>query len=162
DPTVGEWKADPGNPNHEYVKDVQAFQLNDEIAGGRGCWYYVKMRPGLKEFLERVSELYECHIYTMGTRAYALNVAKIVDPDGKIFSNRLLSRDESGSLTQKNLKRLFPVDTKMVVIIDDREDVWNYSRNLIKVRPYSFFVGIGDINSAFLPKKTPELPTATV
>jgi RNA polymerase II subunit A C-terminal domain phosphatase len=42
----------------------------------------------------------------------------------------------------------------MVVIIDDRGDVWQWSPNLIKVIPYDFFVGIGDINSSFLPKKS--------
>ena len=52
----------------------------------------------------------------------------------------------------KNLARLFPVDTKMVVIIDDRGDVWKWNQNLIRVTPYDFFVGIGDINSSFLPK----------
>jgi RNA polymerase II subunit A-like phosphatase len=50
------------------------------------------------------------------------------------------------------------VDTKMVVIIDDRADVWPKNRpNLIKVHPYDFFLGIGDINSSFLPKRE-ELP----
>jgi hypothetical protein len=34
----------------------------------------------------------------------------------------------------------------MVCIIDDREDVWNYARNLICVQPYVFFKNIGDIN----------------
>ena len=68
----------------------------------------------------------------------------------------------------------------MVVIIDDRADVWEWSPNLIKVipcgltlRPHQymriyltflvlvddFFVGIGDINSAFLPKITPLTPS---
>lgn len=73
-------------------------------------------------------------------------------------------------LTQKNLRRLFPCDTSMVVIIDDRADVWEWSPNLIKVIPCwclyygfmgaccllcnqdDFFVGIGDINSTFLPR----------
>lgn len=160
DPTVGEWKNDEKNPNHQSVKDVEAFQLNDEVAGGRGCWYYVKLRPGLREFLENISKLFELHIYTMGTRAYALNVAKIVDPKGKIFGPRILSRDESGSMTEKDLHRLFPVDTKMVVIIDDRGDVWKWSDNLIKVRPYDFFVGIGDINASFLPKRQ-DFPATT-
>ncbi|RVD80777.1 uncharacterized protein DFL_008668 [Arthrobotrys flagrans] len=153
DPTVGEWRDDPSNPNYHAVKDVEAFQLVDEGAGGRGCWYYVKLRPGLKRFLSNISKLYECHIYTMGTRAYAMSIAKIVDPEGGVFGERILSRDESGSLTSKSLERLFPVDTKMVVIIDDRGDVWKWSDNLIKVTPYDFFVGIGDINSSFLPKR---------
>lgn len=153
DPTVGEWKEDKNNPNHEAVKDVRAFQLTDDGPGMRGCWYYIKLRPGLESFLQNISEIYELHIYTMGTRAYAQNIANIVDPDRKLFGDRILSRDESGSLTAKNLQRLFPVDTKMVVIIDDRGDVWKWNPNLIKVSPYDFFVGIGDINSSFLPKK---------
>lgn len=159
DPTVEEWQNDEDNPNHEAVKDVRKFKLVDDGPGARGCWYYIKLRPGLKEFLENASKLYELHIYTMGTRLYAQNIAYIVDPERKIFGDRILSRDESGSLTAKNLQRLFPVDTKMVVIIDDRGDVWKWSENLIKVTPYDFFVGIGDINSSFLPKK-PELKTS--
>lgn len=93
------------------------------------------------------------HVYTMGTRAYAEEVCAAIDPDGKIFGGRILSRDESGSeqlylivilqlniiqgLTQKSLQRLFPCDTSMVVIIDDRADVWEWSPNLIKVIPCS-------------------------
>ena len=159
DPTVAEWKKDTDNPNHNAVKDVRAFQLVDDGPGAKGCWYYIKLRPGLNEFLENVSKIYELHIYTMGTRAYAQNIANIIDPERKIFGDRILSRDESGSLVAKNLQRLFPVDTKMVVIIDDRGDVWQWNNNLIKVSPYDFFVGIGDINSSFLPKK-PELKTS--
>ena len=95
---------------------------------------------------------YEMHVYTMGTRAYAEEVCKAIDPDGKFFGGRILSRDESGSrcpvlnlplslvdmlqgLTQKSLQRLFPVDTSMVVIIDDRADVWEWSPNPVKVIP---------------------------
>lgn len=63
----------------------------------------------------------------------------------------------------------------MVVIIDDRADVWEWSPNLIKVIPCKsyllqvfnvlthwiddFFVGIGDINSTFLAKITPLTPS---
>lgn len=152
DPTVADWQKDQDNPNHNAVKGVRAFLLKDDGPGNRGCWYYIKLRPRLEEFLENVSKLYEMHIYTMGTRAYAKNIADIIDPHHKIFGDRILSRDESGSVTAKSLQRLFPVDTKMVVIIDDRGDVWKWSPNLIKVTPYDFFVGIGDINSSFLPK----------
>lgn len=153
DPTVREWQDDESNPNHEAVKHVAKFQLMDDGPGARGCWYYIKLRPGLHDFLQTISQHYELHIYTMGTRAYAHNIAKIVDPDHKIFGDRILSRDENGNVTAKTLRRLFPVDTKMVVIIDDRGDVWSWSPNLVKVSPYDFFVGIGDINSSFLPKR---------
>ena len=154
DPTVAEWQSDENNPNHAAVKGVRAFKLTDDGPGARQeCWYYIKLRPGLDEFFEEISKMFECHIYTMGTRAYAQHIAQIVDPDRKIFGDRILSRDESGSLVAKNLQRLFPVDTKMVVIMDDRADVWKWSANLIRLPAYDFFVGIGDINASFLPKK---------
>ena len=35
----------------------------------------------------------------------------------------------------------------MVVIIDDREDVWQRSPNLVHVKPYIFFADVGDINA---------------
>lgn len=162
DPTVGEWQNDPSNPNHHAVKDVQSFQLNDDGPRGlaSGCSYYIKMRPNLRQFLTNISKLYELHVYTMGTRAYAMNIAKIVDPDKKLFGDRIISRDENGNMTAKSLQRLFPVSTNMVVVIDDRADVWpNNRRNLIKVVPYDFFKGTGDINSSFLPKR-PDLTPA--
>lgn len=163
DPTVDEWMSDPNNPNYNAVKDVKSFILEEPPFipfGYNGPpipptkrWYYVKLRPGLAEFLSKMNERYEMHIYTMATRQYAEEIAKIIDPDRIYFGDRILSRDESGSLTQKSLKRLFPVDTSMVVVIDDRGDVWNWSPNLIKVVPYDFFLGIGDINSSFLPRQ---------
>lgn len=153
DQTIGEWQQNPDNPNYEALRDVHSFQLLDDPAGMRGCWYFIKMRPGLMDFLDNISQLYELHIYTMGTRQYAKQIANIVDPQHKFFGDRILSRDESGSISVKNLERLFPIDTKMVVIIDDRGDVWKWSANLVRVTPFDFFVGIGDINASFLPKK---------
>ncbi|KAG5642167.1 hypothetical protein DXG03_003528 [Asterophora parasitica] len=171
---------DECNPNWEALKDVKKFRLGPEsfssprgsqkgkgknkMIENEGCMYYIKPRPGWKEFLQECAKKYEMHVYTMGTRAYAEEVCAAIDPDGDIFGGRLLSRDESGSLTQKSLQRLFPCDTSMVVIIDDRADVWEWSPNLLKVIPYDFFVGIGDINSTFLPKLeslTPNLPPTT-
>ncbi|KAF9400931.1 Carboxy-terminal domain (CTD) phosphatase [Mortierella sp. AD011] len=69
-------------------------------------------------------------------------------------------------MTQKSIERLFPCDTSMVVVIDDRADVWRYSPNLVKVHPYEYFVGTGDINAGHLPKqeklvKTEPAPVTT-
>ncbi|KAJ7762404.1 hypothetical protein DFH07DRAFT_410117 [Mycena maculata] len=164
---------DECNPNWEALEDVGEFRLGPESFGvpsgkgkskmmeNDGPVYYIKRRPGWQEFLEDMATKYQMHVYTMGTRAYAEQVCALIDPTGKVFGGRLLSRDESGSLTQKSLQRLFPCDTSMVVIIDDRADVWEWSPNLIKVVPYDFFVGIGDINSAFLPKIEPLTPLTT-
>lgn len=59
--------------------------------------YVCFCRPGLLAFLETMANKYEMHVYTMGTRAYAEEVCAAIDPDGKVFGNRILSRDESGS-----------------------------------------------------------------
>lgn len=190
EPTVGDWMRDRDNPNFEALKNVGTFRLGtdgkailghdsggDDKAEGRGrqaggaeqsgddskeegCWYYVKPRPGLQDFLRTLSQSYEMHVYTMGTRSYAECVCRLVDPDGTLFGARILSRDENGSMLQKSLKKLFPLDTTMVVIIDDRADVWKWSPNLVKVVPFDFFVGIGDINATFLPA-APSVPAPT-
>jgi RNA polymerase II subunit A-like phosphatase len=152
--TIGEWKEDPDNPNHDAVKDVQSFQLaDDNIAGVGANSYYVKMRPGLKDFFDRVSQMYEMHVYTMATRAYAQKVVEIIDPERKYFGDRILSRDENYTDKLKSLQRLFPTNTDMVVIIDDRADIWHYSDNLVRVPVFNFFPGAGDINASFLPKQ---------
>ncbi|SCV01912.1 LANO_0F14136g1_1 [Lachancea nothofagi CBS 11611] len=163
DPTIKEWANDPSNPNYDALKNVKSFSLDEDPIlppfymgprpPARKCQYYVKLRPGLQEFFEKVAPRFELHIYTMATRAYALEIAKIIDPTGELFGDRILSRDENGSLTHKSLERLFPMDQSMVVIIDDRGDVWSWCPNLIKVVPYDFFVGVGDINSNFLPRQ---------
>lgn len=117
-------------------------------------------RPGLSEFLKDMSKKYEMHIYTMGTRSYAEAVVKEIDPTGVLFQDRILSRDENGSMTKKRLERLFPSDISKVLVLDDRGDVWDYSPNLIQIKPYEYFIGIGDINSPFAQPKKDIIPSA--
>ena len=104
---------------------------------GPGEVYYIKLRPGLERFLEAISRLYELHVYTMGTRSYAQAVVRLFDPEGRLFYDRILSRDVAGvdGDQRKNLRRIFPVDDSTVVIVDDRADVWDYCDNLIPVPP---------------------------
>ena len=48
---------------------------------------------------------------------------------------------------RKMLTRIFPTDDRMVVVIDDRSDVWPNCPNLVQVPAYTFFVGTGDIHN---------------
>ncbi|OMJ23045.1 RNA polymerase II subunit A C-terminal domain phosphatase [Smittium culicis] len=124
------------------TSDIGVFQLP-----GSHLNYYIKLRPGLSHFLSEAKKKFELHIYTMGTRNYADLVASLIDPSGEYFGDRILSRDESGSLTHKEIRRLFPCDESMVVVVDDRADVWSWAPSLIKIKEYSFFAGVGDINA---------------
>ncbi|KAG8834789.1 Carboxy-terminal domain (CTD) phosphatase [Serendipita sp. 399] len=180
DPTVGDWlrhkdAATEGSTqqgsetsplesvNWPALDDVVQFQLPDEHHRFRASntaheWFYIKPRPGLVQFMDRLSKIYEMHVYTMGTRSYANAVCSALDPSGAWFGSRILTRSESGSDRFKNLKRLFPSDQSMVVVIDDRADVWDWSPNLVKVKPFEFFIGTGDINASFLPRQKSSIP----
>ncbi|KAI9226442.1 MAG: hypothetical protein DHS80DRAFT_25239 [Piptocephalis tieghemiana] len=105
------------------------------------------VRPGVEEFLKQVSSMYELHVYTAGNRTYAQAVAKILDPTGRYFSNRILHREANESALTKDIGRIFPGDASMAVAMDDRADVWNFSRNLLKVKPFRFYPHVGDINN---------------
>lgn len=128
-------------------QDVYHFQLY----GPSSPWYHTRLRPGTLTFLKNIDPLYELHICTFGARNYAHMICAFLDENGRLFSHRILSRDECLNATSKkdNLSSLFPDDCgdAMVCIIDDREDVWNHATNLIQVKPYHFFQHTGDINA---------------
>ncbi|XP_076013284.1 RNA polymerase II subunit A C-terminal domain phosphatase isoform X2 [Genypterus blacodes] len=125
-------------------KGIFQFQL------GRGePMLHTRLRPHCKEFLEKIAKLYELHVFTFGSRLYAHTIAGFLDPKKKLFSHRILSRDECIDPFSKtgNLRNLFPCGDSMVCIIDDREDVWKFAPNLITVKKYIYFQGTGDINA---------------
>jgi RNA polymerase II subunit A C-terminal domain phosphatase len=143
------------SPEGRDVSSVASFSLSSldpavPPLGRRDSRMHLKLRPHLAEFLSRCAELFELHIYTMGSRPYADRVAELIDPDKRLFSGRITSREdfEEGRSNQKNISRLFPCDDSMVLIIDDREDVWvsgtgaTFMPNLIRAKPYTFFNGL--------------------
>ena len=111
--------------------------------------HFIKLRPNLYNFLNKTYEKFRLHIYTHGTREYAKNIAKIIDPTGKYFHGRILSRSDCpAGLKQKELKRLFPCGVSMVAVVDDRDDVWlNSLDNLFKIEPYKYWKGTKEINN---------------
>ncbi|KAE9556267.1 hypothetical protein FO519_000450 [Halicephalobus sp. NKZ332] len=131
-------------PEKELLPDIYQYLCAD----GR---YYTKLRPHCREFLERMNQLYEMHIISFGQRYYAHKITKILDEDQKYFAQRIMSRDELNSVRHKtnNISALFPIleQRKMIVIIDDRDDVWQYCEALIRVKPYKYFAEVDDINA---------------
>ncbi|KAL7312804.1 CTD phosphatase Fcp1 [Mucor circinelloides] len=151
EPHIAEWVDNHKDKQDSRAKDMSTFTLD-------GSKYTIKLRPGTINFLKDMSKLYEMHVYTMGTRAYAKAVAAVIDPTMELFQDRILTRDENGSLTKKRLDRLFPADQSKVVVLDDRADVWDHSPNLIQIKPYEYFAGVGDINAPPNAQSTNVIP----
>lgn len=110
-----------------------------------GMW--TKLRPGIWNFLEKASKLYELHLYTMGNKLYATEMAKLLDPKGELFAGRVISRGDDGDLLDgdervpksKDLEGVMGMESS-VVIIDDSLRVWPHNKlNLIVVERYIFF-----------------------
>ena len=78
--------------------------------------WFLCNRPHLKAFLQQMSKLFELHMYTMGTQAYARRIGEIIDPDHSLFHHRILARDACGAALSKDLKRLFPGGGKLAVV----------------------------------------------
>ena len=135
--------------NHNIPQDMPSVH-HFQLYGPHTQWYHTKLRPHTMDFLKTMSKLYELHICTFGARRYAHTIAHLMDPKEEFFpKDRILSRDEcfDSNLKTGNMKSLFPCGDAMVCIIDDREDVWNYSPNLVAVKPYICFRDTGDINA---------------
>ncbi|KAI5187599.1 RNA polymerase II subunit A C-terminal domain phosphatase [Nematocida homosporus] len=129
----------PSSREEQAIREVLEINVD-------GFTYYVKLRDGLRRFLAKAAEYFEIHIYTMGNRPYGTKMAEVLDRDKKIFGNRIVTRDDNLGCFEKDLARIFPTNTRNVVILDDRMDVWRYSPHVFPVRPYVFFRS-GDINS---------------
>ena len=166
---VETWLSDESHPNHALVhgqvhkilldtdKPVENNRRNmytRNTSHARNAPYFVKFRPGLEQFLNQAKELFELHVYTMGSRQYARQVCQLIDPDKKLFYDRILSRDDTGFVdnTRKSLKRIFPHSDRMVLVLDDRGDVWQWTGNLVPIRPYTFFRSAGDVNAPGLDR----------
>ena len=81
-----------------------------------------KLRPFVHSFLKEASDLFEMYIYTMGERAYALQMAKLLDPEDVYFNSRVIAQ---GDCTQRHQKGLDIVlgQESAVLILDDTEAV---------------------------------------
>lgn len=132
------------SPHRETEADVTLLELE-------GAHFAVKLRPGLDAFLARMSGLCQLHLYTNGTRAYAETIARLIDPSGALLGSRIVSRsDQPAHNGEKHLSSIFLGDISMVVVVDDREDVWRgeQRKHLLLIKPFTHFSEGADANNA--------------
>jgi TFIIF-interacting CTD phosphatase-like protein len=87
----------------------------------------------------QASKLFEMHLYTMGNKLYATEMAKVLDPNGVLFAGRVISRGDDPETVDtkcKDLEGVLGLESS-VVIIDDSPRVWPHNQlNLITVERY--------------------------
>nr|XP_011470573.1 PREDICTED: RNA polymerase II C-terminal domain phosphatase-like 4 [Fragaria vesca subsp. vesca] len=114
------------SPDEEYLKtQTQADHSLQyvSIVETPSMRLMTKLRPYIRTFLHQASQMFEVSVYTMGSRDYALEMAKLLDPANLIFGGRIISRSDSTERDRKSLDVLLARESN-VVIIDDKKDVW--------------------------------------
>ena len=96
------------------------------------------LRPGVKEFLEKLSPFYEIIIFTAGVKDYADNLLDQIDAQNKLIQHRLY-REHTTVINRVNVKDIKKLgrDLKKVIIIDNiSENFGKESDNGIFITPW--------------------------
>ncbi|KAJ4815723.1 C-terminal domain phosphatase-like 4 [Rhynchospora pubera] len=106
------------------------------------CSMLVKLRPFVRQFLDEASKMFDLYVYTMGTRDYATQIVKLLDPENKYFisKSKVISRED---FTKSGVKALdiVPGSKAYIIILDDKPSVWREADkiNIIQIWRYNFF-----------------------
>jgi len=78
----------PGFPSHKtLVLDLKGTILSTEYVFGKG--FEIMKRPGLTEFLNKMSQMYEIVIFSDEDTQFTYQLAESIDPKHRFFSGRL-------------------------------------------------------------------------
>ncbi|CAI9109950.1 OLC1v1009893C1 [Oldenlandia corymbosa var. corymbosa] len=62
-----------------------------------------KLRPFVHTFLKEASKMFDMYLYTMGSRDYALALAKLLDPRDEYFRRKVIANEDSTRRDRKGL-----------------------------------------------------------
>ncbi|MCH86878.1 RNA polymerase II C-terminal domain phosphatase-like 4-like [Trifolium medium] len=65
--------------------------------------------------------MFEMYIYTMGDRPYAIQMAKLLDPQEEYFKDKIISRDDGTKKDKKDLDIVLGTENA-ILILDDKEE----------------------------------------
>jgi CTD small phosphatase-like protein 2 len=106
---------------------IYDFDFEVVIADGTTYLVYVKLRPGLNEFLERMSANYELVLFTASKQIYAEKLTSMLDPEKKFIKHRLY-RDHCRQIMLNYVKDLTVIgrDLRKTIIIDNSPQAFAY------------------------------------
>ena len=118
-----------------FSKKIQGFHASfdftlDTITGQELFWVYE--RPGLKEFLQNMSEMFEVVAWTAGTENYGKKILSHIDPNNEYFVHSLFRQhcsqlfDDFGYT--KELSKLGR-EMSMIMILDNTSKSYKLNPN---------------------------------
>ncbi|XP_048832112.1 CTD small phosphatase-like protein 2-A isoform X2 [Brienomyrus brachyistius] len=115
---------------------------------------FLILRPHVKEFLQRMSELFEIFVYTSAKRGYAEKILEMLDPDRRLFRHRLY-REDCLCIYGHYVKHLSILerDLAKTVILDNAPHTFPYHvMNMIPIKGW-----VGEKDDRELQKLIPYL-----
>ncbi|XP_027342351.1 uncharacterized protein LOC113855085 [Abrus precatorius] len=110
--------------------DSADFTIQISLSIDKEFTVYVRKRPFLQEFLEKVSEMFEIIIFTASKRIYAEKLLAVLDPDKKLFSRQVYR--ESCILKDNTYTKdltVLGIDLAKVAIVDNSPKVYRLQVN---------------------------------
>ncbi|CAM0953830.1 unnamed protein product [Alopecurus aequalis] len=144
---------------HSSMKNEGADFSFPMLNEGKEYTVYVKKRPFVDAFLEKVAEMFHIVVFTASIRPYADQLLDILDPGNRLISQRYY-RDSCLRVDNNHLKDLTIIepDLAKVAIIDNTPEVYKMQvNNGIPIKTWT-----SDPSDAALPELMPFLQTLSV
>ena len=90
---------------------------------------YAKLRPGVKEFIKKMSKLYEIVIFTASTEEYANQLINLIIEEKKIFIHKLYREHCTlkDTIYIKDLNKLGR-DLSDIIIVDNYPNSYSFNK----------------------------------
>ena len=131
-----------------------------------GLW--TKTRPGVRTFLRKAACLFEIHICTAGSQAYAERMRSLLDPTRELVRGSVVGLatfdrfgvPEPGEVV-KTMARELRGSEPVAVVLDDTAAVWpGHAENLIVCERYVYFPScarkFGNVTPSLLERRVDE------
>jgi len=101
----------------------------DTVVSGRMLVY---VRPGLRQILQNLTKRFDLGVCSYGERDYVNFIVGALDPDGTLFGNRILSREDFANSCGKYVPETWARDGWWVAV-DNTTEAWRNGSPVLSV-----------------------------